>query len=317
MLSFNVRKNITFFDYISSYPRYIMHRFGVFCHYLRTYRNFCHVINRILAKEFPIKDTLRNGKHLTLYNGFQAETILLGVENYYEIQNELLVIKKKDLPVVKLYDWENNGAVASIFFDDEYGTLPIRDKEVIDIGANIGDTAIYFALHGAKKVIALEPFPKNYESAKKNIHLNGLSSKIDLIMAGCGNKKGYTKVSSRESGIYSSLATDVNNDVEVPLMTLEDILKRSNTDAHLLKIDCEGCEYDTILSSTSETLKKFSHIFIEYHFGYKNLKSKLEKCGFKVSITSPLSSRNQWGKSRFYMENLYAEKNHNTTVKSL
>ena len=34
-------------------------------------------------------------------------------------------------------------------------------------------------------------------------------------------------------------------------------------------------------------LKKFSHIIIEYHFGYKNLKEKLEKNGFKVSVTRP------------------------------
>jgi FkbM family methyltransferase len=40
---------------------------------------------------------------------------------------------------------------------------------VIDVGAGVGDTAILFALRGAKKVIALEPFPSLYEEALINI----------------------------------------------------------------------------------------------------------------------------------------------------
>jgi hypothetical protein len=53
-------------------------------------------------------------------------------------------------------------------------------------------------------------------------------------------------------------------------------------------MDCEGCEYDVIFSSSKETLKRFSHIQIEYHYGYKNLKEKLEKCGFSVKVTRPV-----------------------------
>ena len=47
-----------------------------------------------------------------------------------------------------------------------------------DVGANIGDSSIYFALKGAKKVIALEPLPANYEMAVKNIELNNFKNII-------------------------------------------------------------------------------------------------------------------------------------------
>lgn len=53
-------------------------------------------------------------------------------------------------------------------------------------------------------------------------------------------------------------------------------------------MDCEGCECDAILSIADDILRRFSYIQIEYHYGYKNLKEKLEKSGFTVSITRPI-----------------------------
>ena len=55
----------------------------------------------------------------------------------------------------------------------------------------------------------------------------------------------------------------------------------------ILKIDCEGCEYQTILETEDEILLKFQTIMLEYHFGYQNLKLKLEAIGFDIKITGP------------------------------
>jgi hypothetical protein len=48
-------------------------------------------------------------------------------------------------------------------------------------------------------------------------------------------------------------------------------------------MDCEGGENDSIPSASEDTLRNFSHIMVEYHYWYKNLKRKLEKR--KVSVT--------------------------------
>lgn len=53
----------------------------------------------------------------------------------------------------------------------------------------------------------------------------------------------------------------------------------------MLKMDCEGGENDSILSASEDTLRNFSHIMVEYHYWYKNLKRKLEKGSFNVSVT--------------------------------
>ena len=42
-----------------------------------------------------------------------------------------------------------------------------------------------------------------------------------------------------------------------------------------------------LLKTQNSDLKRFKQIQIEYHYGYLNLKEKLEDAGFKVSKTLP------------------------------
>jgi len=309
LLSFNVNKNISFLDYLSCHIKLLFGPINDLRSYRKVYQNYLNVILNKRKNNYPIKAILRNGKILTIENIPQLRITRWAQENNYEFQNELLIIKKKDFPEIKLYDWKENGDISGVFFEEQYNSLPVRNQEVIDIGANIGDTSIYFALRGAKKVISVEPSPKNFQSAKKNVELNELSNKIEIIMAGCSDKEGSISISADKSGIFYSLEHDVRNKINVPLITLEEILKNVNALPCILKIDCEGCEYDTILSATKETLSNFSHIQIEYHFGYKNLKKKLERCGFDVNITKPHIGHTVYKESKnSFVGYIFAEK---------
>ena len=53
-------------------------------------------------------------------------------------------------------------------------------------------------------------------------------------------------------------------------------------DSGILKMNCEGCEYDVILETSEIVLKKFSQILIQYHDGADDIIEKLSKIGFKV-----------------------------------
>jgi hypothetical protein len=164
---------------------------------------------------------------------------------------------------------KNSENLHDIFVKGEYTFLKVDKKFVFDIGANIADSSIYFAKRGALRVIALEPDQENFLVAKKNIHVNSLEKKIDLLQMGCG--------------------TDgtMEDKIEIKIVSLETLIKTYPNKPMILKLDCEGCEYETILNSTSSTLKNFSQIQIEYHYGYKNLKAKLEDAGFTVRYTRP------------------------------
>ncbi|AYN75621.1 FkbM family methyltransferase [Saccharolobus solfataricus] len=62
--------------------------------------------------------------------------------------------------------------------------VDVKNREVVDVGANIGDTPIWFSINGARHVYAFEPLPEIYSLALENIKLNGIEDKINIINAG-------------------------------------------------------------------------------------------------------------------------------------
>lgn len=116
-----------------------------------------------------------------------------------------------------------------------------------------------------------------------------LFQEIIMLLAGWDAQEGETFVDPRHADVGFMLKNSFHG-IRVSLVSLEQVLRKYNlisNNSVTLKMDCEGCEDVSILSSPKYTLQKFSHIMIEYHHGYKNLRQKLEECGFKVSVTRP------------------------------
>ena len=87
------------------------------------------------------------------------------------------------------------------FLEEAHIDLDVNGRDVVDIGAYIGDTPIYFALKGARHVYALEPYPYSYNMAKRNVSVNGLGRVITMINAGCGSKKGGMTIKREEDNL--------------------------------------------------------------------------------------------------------------------
>lgn len=287
-------QNISFFDFIMAHLKYWKHFFDMVLKVRNIYSNSFYVLTNVLKGEFPVKSTLKNGTHIKL-ESFNAMYVIAQIQKedniQYDVKNDCVTLffpNSNERKSVTIYGGLNNGDIVYGFLRRDYGKLPVKDKTVIDIGANIGDTPIYFVLNGAKRVIGLEPFPKNFKIANKNIQFNNFSDKIILLLAGCAAKSGNIIINPEEDSNIESVLKESDQGIEIPLLTLTQIFKEQNiTSQPILKMDCEGCEYDIIKSTSEETLKRFSHIQIEYHSGYINLKKKLEDCGFKITIVKP------------------------------
>ncbi len=173
------------------------------------------------------------------------------------------------------------------FFKEQYTKLEVYNKDVVDIGASIGDTAIYFALNGARHVYALEPSLYQYETATRNIKLNGLGDRITVLNEGCGGKTHMVHTPTGFKTVACSPLRVSGTGHKIRISSLEDIVGRYSIKDAVMKIDCEGDEYDIILDSSAAVLRKFSQIIIEYHYGYKNLEQRLSGSGFEVRHTWP------------------------------
>ena len=259
----------------------------------KSYKNYWFIMIEIIFKKKYINVILTDGtkhkwkiKNVFVFREYK-NTNFINVSNLiqcFDGKETILKFKYKNYHI-QLLDAVNNGAVSDVFAKEEYSWLAPNTYFLIDIGGNIADSAIYFALNGAQHIIAIEPYPYSYRTAIENIKLNNLVDKITFINAGYGKGKITVDANIKNDGSTPLNASE--NGIEVSLMSLQDIIvnhKLKVQDKLLLKMDCEGCEYN-LLDEDNSILRKFKRIQIEYHYGHENLKNKLESAGFIVMYT--------------------------------
>ena len=166
------------------------------------------------------------------------------------------------------------------FTGDEWDMVPLNNRHVIDIGANVADSPLYFA-KGNANVIAFEPVKHLYELGIKNISLNPkLKDKIIFINKAVGGKRGKMNINTKSTENY----INSEDSYKIEVITIPDVINMYNFKPDILKMDCEGCEFEIILNYN---LNMFNDIIFEHHtaitgIDYNQLIDKLKKQGFKI-----------------------------------
>lgn len=249
---------------------------GSFKRYRNTFSNFWEVMFRTKLNKFPIVGELRNGKKVNLYNRSSVWITSFGIENYWDSKGGFIVIKYKSKEL-KFKGIELNGEIPEVFGLEDYGGIDYTNKVVIDVGANIGDSSIYFIVNGAKLVYAIEPFLFPFKFLKQNIELNNMEYKIVPLNIGLWNKSGHISIDNEATTTTGMGLANVARGTMIPVSTIEQILSDYSIENPVLKIDCEGCEYAIFNSISQDTMEKLNLIIIEYHNSKEPIKNILEK----------------------------------------
>lgn len=139
-----------------------------------------------------------------------------------------------------------------------------KDMTIIDCGANIGLSTIYFKMNFPEaKIVAFEPDPHIFSALNKNVSLFGYD---DII---CKNEA----VSSRDAALnflveggHSGMITeDINNrnTIQIKAIRLRSFLENYEN-ITFLKIDIEG-EEAKVIPDIADQLPKIDFLFLEYH----------------------------------------------------
>lgn len=155
-------------------------------------------------------------------------------------------------------------------YEPNPGFLIHPGQTVLDVGANIGDFAIYAASKGAR-VFAFEPEPRNIKRMGENIKLNNLEHRIKILPYALSSQSGEVvlNVSSVSPGGHT--VGEGDKTIKVPAISLVDFLKQENIrQVDILKIDIEGGEYEVISKCPAEVFDKIEKIVGEYHLSLTN-----------------------------------------------
>ena len=147
---------------------------------------------------------------------------------------------------------------------------------VIDIGAYVGMVSILLAKKFPfLKIYSFEPLKENYDNFIKNIELNNIPKGVIIAENKAVTKDGRlitmsinsaNKDGSSTTDVISinSIMTKENSQVES--ITLEEIFNKYNINKlKLLKIDCEGSEYEILYNTDTNLLKNIENLRGEFH----------------------------------------------------
>lgn len=211
-----------------------------------------------------------------------------------------IVFRFKNGLEFKINNFHNLISLYEIFIKNEYLIKKLNPKIVIDIGANFGDSTVFFAKTYPKSFIfSFEPSLSTFKILKTNINLNNIEN-CKFFKLGVGSKRGkYSFFENKQSGLSSLYQTGVlSTKITVDIITLLDIFKINKINScDLLKLDCEGAEFDIIMNSPVDIFSKVNSMIIEYHnevtdYKHTELVKYLKKLKFKVRIKKHRIERN-------------------------
>jgi FkbM family methyltransferase len=189
----------------------------------------------------------------------------------------------------------DNYILREVFVDKVYQRcldhLTAEASVVIDIGANIGAFSVLAATQNhALTVYSYEPFAENFRLLQENIRLNGVDGQIKAFQCAVGAQRQTKTVFLTVAGGASSMYERHGQKVDLEVVALKDILADNHLErCDLLKVDCEGSEYEVLYSTPDDVFARIDAIGMEFHeqFGTgkgEELRTFLEGRGFRVDL---------------------------------
>ena len=169
-------------------------------------------------------------------------------------------------------------------FEDCKLPVEIKPKLIIDGGAYVGYSSIYFAnKYPDADIIAVEPSLSNHAALNRNV---ASYPKVKTVYAGLWNKETKLRITNHNEE-WSFRVEETNKLSTVNAVTIGSLLRDSEHNViDILKLDIEGSEKVIFSSGYEDWLGKVKVLIIEFHDRFyagcmEAVHSALKKYNFK------------------------------------
>lgn len=194
----------------------------------------------------------------------------------------------------KMEAWSVKETLIDRFYT-KLGTEIQSDWVVVDIGAAIGEFTIEAALQLTDGMVhAFEPNPGSINILRQNIRANNLKH-VETYNLGVWCESGEIPLHflnneplQAVSGTGQADNIQAVKETSIPVITLEQVVEEKvGKKIDLMKLDCEGAEYEILLNQDPKFFKKINRIIMEYHDlderrNFRVLTKYFEELGYHV-----------------------------------
>lgn len=156
--------------------------------------------------------------------------------------------------------------VNEIFMREDY-RAPQGIGVVVDLGSNIGLSALYFISRNPDvRCHLFEPVPRNVDRLRAN--LTGLEDRYELTVAAVADEAGEVTFGIEETGRYGGIDVETGNDIVVRCLEVNEVLAgvlEGCDRIDVLKVDTEGAEEPTLRAIRPDLLDRIDRIYFESH----------------------------------------------------
>ncbi|MGC8676290.1 MAG: FkbM family methyltransferase [Candidatus Micrarchaeia archaeon] len=178
--------------------------------------------------------------------------------------------------------------LSSTFLEEDYFWLASGLKPntvVLDIGAYVGDTAIYFAMQdNVSEVRAYEPYPAVFETLRQNVEKSRRKAKIKLFNNAIGKPGSDYAITLSESAYAADEALVQGKGRQVRVIGMDKALGDIQGNSVAVKINVDGGEFFVIDEKLDLGKVYKMQICVYPKFGNASvLEDLLKNKGFKTS----------------------------------
>jgi FkbM family methyltransferase len=167
---------------------------------------------------------------------------------------------------VQLFSAADLSTLNLIFCRQDY-YLPENTRVVVDVGSNIGLSALYWLTRNQESyVYCHEPAPVSYDRLVSN--LRPFQGRFQARNEAVSNFRGVATLGIETSGVNSSLELRSTNSVTCQVVHINEVLEaavRRHGQIDVLKVDSEGHEFRTLEAIAPEYWKQIRCVNVGCH----------------------------------------------------